>query len=76
IAAKVKQEKALDAYDAMQQKVSHAASNDNESLASAARVAGLKVVETGWVGRDNLPAELNCKPVADAIFHGGRVGEN
>ncbi|HBU1519236.1 TPA: peptidylprolyl isomerase [Klebsiella pneumoniae] len=76
IAAKVKQEKALDAYYALQQKVSDAASNDNESLASAAQVAGLKVVETGWFGRDNLPEELNFKPVADAIFNGGLVGEN
>lgn len=56
--------------------MSDAASNDNESLASAAQVAGLKVVETGWFGRDNLPEELNFKPVADAIFNGGLVGEN
>ncbi|MCV4871979.1 peptidylprolyl isomerase, partial [Escherichia coli] len=33
-------------------------------------------VETGWFGRDNLPEELNFKPVADAIFNGGLVGEN
>lgn len=76
IAAKVKQEKALDAYYALQQKVSDAASNDNESLAGAAQVAGLKVVETDWFGRDNLPQELNFKPVSDAIFNGGLVGEN
>ena len=76
IAAKVKQEKALDAYYALQQKVSDAASNDNESLAGAEQVAGVKAVETGWFGRDNLPAELNFKPVEDAIFDGGLVGEN
>ncbi|MDV1070749.1 MULTISPECIES: peptidylprolyl isomerase [Klebsiella] len=76
IAAKVKQEKALDAYYALQQKVSDAASNDNESLAGAAQVAGLKVVETGWFGRDSLPQELNFKPVSEAIFNGGLVGDN
>ncbi|MGR5889780.1 peptidylprolyl isomerase [Raoultella planticola] len=76
IAAKVKQEKALDAYYALQQKVSDAASNDNESLASAAQAADVKVSETGWFGRDNLPEELNFKPVSDAIFNGGLVGEN
>ncbi len=76
IAAKVKQEKALDAYYALQQKVGDAASNDNESLAGAAQVAGLKVVETGWFGRDSLPQELNFKPVSEAIFNGGLVGEN
>lgn len=36
----------------------------------------MKAVETGWFGRDSLPAELNFKPVADAIFNGGPVGEN
>ncbi len=76
IAAKVKQDKALDAYYALQQKVSDAASNDNESLAGAEQVAGIKAVETGWFGHDNLPAELNFKPVSDAIFNGGLVGEN
>lgn len=76
IAAKVKQEKALDAYYALQQKVSDAASNDNESLAGAEQIAGMKAVETGWFGRDSLPSELNFKPVADAIFNGGLVGEN
>ncbi|TNV20609.1 peptidylprolyl isomerase [Buttiauxella sp. B2] len=74
IAAKVKQEKAVDAYYALQQKVSDAASNDNQSLASAEQVAGVKAVETGWFGHDNLPAELNFKPVSDAIFNGGLVG--
>ncbi|WP_312624767.1 peptidylprolyl isomerase [Scandinavium sp.] len=76
IAAKVKQEKALDAYYAMQQKVSDAASNDNESLAGAEQASGIKAIETGWFGHDNLPAELNFKPVSDAIFNGGLVGEN
>jgi peptidyl-prolyl cis-trans isomerase D len=76
IAAKVKQEKALDAYYALQQKVSDAASNDNESLAGAEQTAGMKAVETGWFSRDSLPEELNFKPVSDIIFNGGLVGEN
>ncbi len=76
IAAKVKQEKALDAYYALQQKVSDAASNDNESLAGAEQAAGMKAVETGWFSRDSLPEELNFKPVADIFFNGGMVGEN
>ncbi|RPH24706.1 peptidylprolyl isomerase [Buttiauxella warmboldiae] len=76
IAAKVKQEKAVDAFYALQQKVSDAASNDNESLASAEKAAGVKAVETGWFGHDSLPAELNFKPVSDAIFNGALVGTN
>lgn len=75
IADKVKQDKAVDAFYALQQKVSDAASNDNESLAAAEKVAGIKAQETGWFGQANLPAELNFKPVADAIFSGGLVGE-
>lgn len=76
IAAKVEQDKALDAYYALQQKVSDAASNDNESLTSAEKVAGVKATETGWFGRDNLPEALNFKPVADAIFNGALTGQN
>ena len=76
IAAKVKQEKAVDAYYKLQQKVSDAASNDNESLASAEQVSGVKAVETGWFGHDSVPAELNFKAVQDAIFSGNLVGEN
>ncbi|EOD1493060.1 peptidylprolyl isomerase [Escherichia coli] len=74
--AKVKHEKALDAYYALQQKVSDAASNDAESLAGAEQAAGVKATQTGWFSKDNLPEELNFKPVADAIFNGGLVGEN
>ncbi|VFS90005.1 Peptidyl-prolyl cis-trans isomerase D [Kluyvera cryocrescens] len=46
IANKVKQEKSLDAYYALQQKVSDAASNENDSLAGAEQAAGVKAVET------------------------------
>jgi peptidyl-prolyl cis-trans isomerase D len=76
IVGRVEQEKALDAYYALQQKVSDAASNDNQSLSSAEEAAGVKAVETEWFGRDNLPEALNFKPVADIIFNGGLVGQN
>ncbi|MFD1801579.1 peptidylprolyl isomerase [Mixta tenebrionis] len=76
IAEKVKQEKALDLYYKLQQKVSDAASNDNESLASAEQAAGVKAVETSWFSRDNVPEALNFKPVEEAIFNGSLLGEN
>ncbi|MEN3754634.1 peptidylprolyl isomerase [Mangrovibacter sp. SLW1] len=76
IAEKVKGEKALDAYYALQQKVSDAASNDNQSLEAAEQVAGVKAVETGWFSQDSVPAELNFKPVTDAIFNGGLLGQD
>ncbi|WP_436876269.1 peptidylprolyl isomerase [Siccibacter turicensis] len=76
IIAKVKQNKALDAYFALQQKVSEAATNDNTSLQAAEQVAGVKAVQTGWFSQNQLPEELNVKPVADAIFGGSLVGAN
>ncbi|TCL04126.1 peptidylprolyl isomerase [Sodalis ligni] len=76
VAAKVKQEKAVDAYYALQQKVSDAASNDNESLASAEAAAGTKAIETDWFSRDSVPAVLNFDPVKQVIFDGSLLGAN
>lgn len=76
LAKQVKQEKAVDAYYALQQKVSEAATSDNESLASAEEAAGAKAKQTDWFTRDSIPAEVNFKPVAQAIFDGSLVGEN
>jgi len=76
IADKVKQEKALDAFYKLQQKVSEAASNDNESLAGAAQASGLNVSETGWFTRDDVPADLDFDAVKQAVFSGGLIGQN
>jgi len=72
----VKQEKGVDAFYKVQQKVSEAASNDNESLAGAEQASGLKAKETGWFSQDTLPDELNFDAVKQAIFNGGLVGQN
>lgn len=76
VADKAKQEKAIDAFYQQQQKVSEAASNDNESLAGAAQVSGLKVVETGWFSHDSVPQELNFDAVKNAVFNGGLTGQD
>lgn len=76
IAKQVKQEKAVDAFYALQQKVSEAATSDNESLASAEEAAGIKATHTEWFTRDAIPAALNFKPVVQAIFDGSLIGEN
>lgn len=76
IAKQLKQEKAVDAYYALQQKVSEAATSDNESLASAEEAAGTKAANTEWFTRDSVPAALNFKPVVQAIFDGSLIGEN
>lgn len=75
IAAKVKREKALDQYYALQQKISEAASNDNESLASAEEAAGRKAVQTAWFTRGDVPEALNFQPVTQAIFDGALLGD-
>ncbi|MBA2815380.1 peptidylprolyl isomerase [Candidatus Pantoea persica] len=76
VAEKAKQEKAVDAFYQQQQKVSEAASNDNELLAGAAQVSGLNIVETGWFSRDRVPQELNFDAVKNAVFNGGLIGQN
>ncbi|WP_431297057.1 peptidylprolyl isomerase [Rahnella sp. PAMC 25559] len=73
---KLKQEKSLDSYYALQQKVSEAATNDNESLASAEEVAGVKAVHTDWFTQNQIPAGINFKPVVQAIFEGGLIGQD
>lgn len=76
IAVRAKREKALDEFFAVQRKVSEAASNDNESLASAEEAAGQKAVETAWFSHDQVPAELNFPQVTQAIFGGTLLGDN
>ncbi len=75
IAVRAKREKALDEFFALQRKVSEAASNDNESLASAEEAAGQKATETAWFSHDQVPAELNFPQVTQAIFGGTLLGD-
>lgn len=62
-------------YD-LQQKVSEAATNDNESLASVEEVSGLKVVTTDWFDKNNPPAALNFPKVINEIFSERLVDKN
>ncbi|MEK2483734.1 peptidylprolyl isomerase [Providencia stuartii] len=62
-------------YD-LQQKVSEAATNDNESLASVEEVSGLKVVATDWFDKNNPPAALNYPKVINEIFSERLVDQN
>ncbi|MBT9432533.1 peptidylprolyl isomerase [Candidatus Sodalis endolongispinus] len=76
VAAKVKQEKDIDAYYALQQKVSDAASNDNETLASAETAAGIKAQQTDWFSHDDVPAALNYDAVKQVLFQESLLGSN
>ncbi|MDC9587842.1 peptidylprolyl isomerase [Xenorhabdus sp. XENO-10] len=71
----VKQEKAVDAFYALQRKVSDAAANDNESLAVAEKAAGYQVVTTDWFDRENVPADINFSQVVQAIFSGNLIDD-
>ncbi|WP_340607991.1 peptidylprolyl isomerase [Xenorhabdus bharatensis] len=71
----VKQEKAIDAFYALQRKVSEAATNDNESLAAAEQAAGSKAVTTDWFDREHVPADINFSQVVQAIFFGNLVDD-
>ncbi|UVK77342.1 MAG: periplasmic folding chaperone [Sodalis sp. Fle] len=76
IMAKVKQEKTMDAFYALQQKVSDAASNDNKTLVSVETVAGVKAKQTDWFSRDEMTAELNFYAVKQVLFDGSLLGSN
>ncbi|PHM40048.1 rotamase [Xenorhabdus mauleonii] len=71
----VKQEKAVDAFYALQRKVSDAAANDNESLAAAEKAAGYKAVTTDWFDRAHIPADINFSQVVQAIFSGNLIDD-
>lgn len=72
---KIKQEKAIQAYYVLQKKVSEAMINNHKSLASAETVSGLKAQHTAFFGRNDVPSELNIKPVIKAIFDGDWVAK-
>lgn len=70
------QDKSVKQFYDLQQKVSEAATNDNESLASVESISGLKVVTTGWFDRQNPPAELNFPKVVNEVFSERLVDKN
>ncbi len=70
IANKLKQDKALDAYYAAQQKLSKGATDDNESLQTAEEAVNMKAVESDWFTRDKAPAALDYPQLVQAIFSG------
>ncbi|OZI14245.1 peptidylprolyl isomerase [Sodalis-like symbiont of Philaenus spumarius] len=76
VAAKVKQEKALATYYALQQKVSDAASKDNETLAAAEIAAGIHAQQADWFSHDDVPVALNYDAVKQVLFQGSLLGSN
>ncbi|WP_109399289.1 peptidylprolyl isomerase [Proteus sp. TJ1640] len=74
--AKMRENKAIDDFFALQQKVSQAASNDNDTLAPAAKAGNVTVVNTDWFDENNVPAPLNNEKLTQLIFGGSLVDEN
>ncbi len=76
IVEQIKREKEADAYYTLQQKISDAIVNDNQSLTSIEKIAGVNAKVTDWFTRDTIPDALNFKPVLENLFDGSLVGEN
>ena len=55
-------------YYAIEKQVRDKAFEDGKSLNTAAQVAGVKVQESGYFSRQNVPAELNFPNVVSAVF--------
>ncbi|EFB71209.1 Peptidyl-prolyl cis-trans isomerase D [Providencia rustigianii] len=70
------QDKSIKQFYDLQQKVSEAATNDNESLASVESVSGLKVSNTEWFDRKNPPEALNFPKVINEIFSERLIDKN
>ncbi len=78
---KINQKNAFEAFF-QQQKQREAASNNNDALVAAAQDAGVKIKETSWFSRDNVPRELDFDAVKNVIFNSelsskkGALGNN
>lgn len=55
-------------YYAIEKQVRDKAFEDSKSLNTAAQVAGVKVQESGYFSRQNVPVELNFPNVVSAVF--------
>ncbi|OAT25584.1 peptidylprolyl isomerase [Proteus myxofaciens] len=74
--AKMRENKAIDDFFALQQKVSEAASNDNDTLESAAKAGNTKVISTDWFDESTVPAALNNEKLTQLLFGGSLIDEN
>ncbi len=76
IIEQIKREKSVDAYYTLQQKVTEATASDHQSLVSAEKAAGIHAKVTDWFTKDNIPDNLNFKPVLQVLFDGSLIDEN
>lgn len=76
IIAKLKKEKAIDAYYSLQQKVRNAVISNNKTLAFAENISGIKVHQTGWFSRDEVPVELDFDEIKRVLFDGSLLSND
>lgn len=74
--AKMRENKAIDDFFALQQKVSQAASNDNDTLAPAAKAGNVTIIDTDWFDENSVPSALNNDKLTQLIFGGSLIDEN
>ena len=70
IVSAIRQELLANAFYSLEKQVAEKAFEDQSSLASAAKLAGVEVKETGYFTRRDLPTDLDFPVVANAIFDG------
>ena len=68
IAAQIRQNLVNTQFYSVEKRVAEKAFEDPSSLNAAAEVGGVKVQETGYFSRHDIPAELNYPNVVSAVF--------
>ena len=68
ITAQIRQNLVNTQFYSIEKRVAEKAFEDPSSLNAAAEVGGVKVQETGYFSRDDIPAELNYPNVVSAVF--------
>ncbi|MFZ7174958.1 peptidylprolyl isomerase [[Pasteurella] aerogenes] len=68
IAAKIRNELAVNAFYALEKQVNEKAFENPDSLENAAKAVEVSMQETAYFSRQNIPAELNYANVVSTIF--------
>ncbi|OZN24727.1 peptidylprolyl isomerase [Actinobacillus seminis] len=68
IAAKIRNELAVNAFYALEKQVNEKAFENPDSLENAAKAVGVNMQETAYFSRQNIPTELNYTNVVSTIF--------
>lgn len=76
IVQQIRQDKLNNQFYKIEKQVAEKAFEDQNSLDTAAQIAAVKVKESEYFSRENIPAELNYPAVIQAAFDDAKVGIN